>query len=78
MPSYLLLLTILTAGYLASCLFWPNRLCPRCAGTGRLVNASRTAARICAYCDGVGMYPRLGRRLLTAARRHRRNRRNRY
>jgi hypothetical protein len=76
--SLLLLGLVLAAGYAFSCVFWPNRLCPACEGSGRLVHPTASIARPCRRCRGGGTYPRLGRRVFDAWRRHRRNHRNRY
>jgi hypothetical protein len=65
----LLVLTIVTLGYLAACWLWPFVACRRCTGTGkRRALFGGNAFRLCRRCDGTGRQLRPGRRVLNYLR----------
>ncbi|MFE2869788.1 hypothetical protein [Embleya sp. NPDC059259] len=68
------LLLAAAAGYALVCRVAPWGHCRRCAGTGADLhhhppNTPPCGARRCRRCRGTGLRPRLGTRLLGAARR---------
>ena len=65
----LLILTVVTVGYLAACWLWPFVACRRCQGTGkRRALFGGKAFGICRRCDGTGRQLRPGRRALNYLR----------
>ncbi|MEV4136258.1 hypothetical protein AB0J72_29330 [Dactylosporangium sp. NPDC049742] len=73
----ILLLTIVTLGYLAACWLWPFVACRRCSGTGKRRALIGRAFGICHRCDGTGRQLRPGRRAINYLRTVRANDRNR-
>lgn len=65
-----LLLLVVTFGYILACAIWPYQPCPRCHGTGKLRAPFGRALRICGRCRGTGLRLRLGRRIWNHLRRH--------
>lgn len=59
-----LLIALLVAGYLASCLVWPWRSCPRCEGGKHRAGHKRGVWRDCRRCGGSGKRRRAGRYLI--------------
>lgn len=65
----LLLLLIVTLGYIGTCVIWPFKACWRCHGTGRLHSPLLLGAyRLCPHCDATGLRLRIGRRVWNAYR----------
>ncbi len=74
--ALLLLLAVVTLGYLVACRFWPYAACPRCSGAGKRRSLSGRAWRTCHRCHGSGARLRIGRRISNAlTQQHRRARR---
>lgn len=74
----LVILALITLGYLGSCKIWPFRACRACGGTGKLRSPLIRAIRLCPPCEGSGLRPRAGLKAWNAYRRlHRANRRHR-
>lgn len=67
-PALMILLVIVTLGYLGWCAVWPFRACRRCHGMGRFTGPMR-GIRLCRRCDGTGVRLRTGRRVWNAATR---------
>lgn len=61
--------TTVTLGYIAACVIWPFKPCPRCTGSGRRRSPSGHAWRHCRRCKGTGTRLRTGRRLYNTIRR---------
>ena len=60
----LLMLAVVTAGYLGTCALFPFRACPRCQGGGTRSNpVARATFRMCPRCEGTGRQVRPGRRV---------------
>ncbi|WP_249714084.1 hypothetical protein [Rhizomonospora bruguierae] len=57
----ILILTIVTLGYLTACMIRPFRRCRRCNGTGSRRSLILRAGRTCRRCDGHGEHLRTGR-----------------
>ncbi|HEX5115113.1 MAG TPA: hypothetical protein VFW65_07935 [Pseudonocardiaceae bacterium] len=66
--TILLLGTVITIGYLGSCVFWPFSACRRCGGYGH-VRGWLGGIRFCPACDGTGLRLRFGRRVINTFRR---------
>lgn len=64
----LLVVPIITLGYIASCALWPFKACPRCEGQGQIVGPFG-GIRLCRHCDATGLRLRLGRRAWNTLRR---------
>lgn len=69
----ILTLTVITVGYLLTCVAWPFGACRRCHGTGRRRSPLIRAYRICRRCDGTGLRLRIGRHLWNHLSRRYRN-----
>jgi hypothetical protein len=67
-----LLLTLLTVGYLLACAVWPYRPCSRCRGTGRVRSPLGRSLRLCRRCNATGLRLRAGRHIWNWLRRTRR------
>jgi hypothetical protein len=63
-----LTVTLITAGYLATCWIWPFGTCRRCHGTAKSRAPVGRAFRYCPRCDGSGCRIRAGRHLLNRLR----------
>ena len=61
--TLILLLLIVTIGYVGACAVWPFRACRHCDGIGKRRSPSGRAWRYCRHCDGTGGKLRLGRRI---------------
>lgn len=56
--------------YVAECIVWPFRPCPRCKGAGRhMAPWGSRAWRSCRRCRGTGARLRIGRRIWNLYRR---------
>ena len=64
----LLILTIVTLGYLLQCWLYPFVSCRRCGGTGRHRSPIGRAFRLCRHCDGDGRRLRPGRHVINYLR----------
>ncbi len=67
-PDLLLLLALITFGYVLVCAVWPYRPCRRCGGTGKL-HGGFGGIRYCPRCNHTGLRLRLGRHLYNLLRR---------
>jgi hypothetical protein len=61
--ALIILATIATASYAASCAWWPFAACPRCKGAGRHARKDGRVWRDCRRCRGSGRRLRIGRRI---------------
>lgn len=59
---------IASAGYAASCAWWPFARCLRCEGRGKHSRSDGKVWRPCRRCKGSGKRLRIGRRLWNKAR----------
>lgn len=60
---------IAIVGYLIACAIWPFAACRWCSGSGKKRSPSGRAWRPCRHCKATGARVRLGRQLVTVARR---------
>ncbi|MBV1851901.1 hypothetical protein [Catellatospora tritici] len=67
------LLTVVTLGYLLTCVLWPFGPCRTCDGTGKRRAPFGRAFRDCTRCKGTGRRLRTGRKLHNHLTRMRRN-----
>jgi hypothetical protein len=69
---FLLLVIVITLGYIWSCAVYPYRPCRSCRGVGHFRSPILRAIRLCRRCAGTGRTLRAGRRAYNAAVRVRR------
>jgi hypothetical protein len=63
-----LIVTIVAAGYLFTCLVWPFGTCRRCQGYGLRKAPLGSALRHCGRCHGTGYRVRIGRHVINHLR----------
>lgn len=63
-----LIVTIVAAVYLLTCLIWPFGKCRRCNGAGKFKSPLGKAYRHCGRCRGSGLRLRLGRHVINRLR----------
>jgi len=73
--AWILLATLTAVAYVAHCVIWPYRACPKCQGAGRFRSPSGKAWRYCNRCGGKGAQLRPGRRVWTHIKNANRDRR---
>ena len=62
--ALVLILAVLTFGYVSACITWPFKNCRRCDGNGkRAALFGGRAFRICRRCNGTGRRLRIGRKV---------------
>ncbi len=67
--TLILILIVVTLGYLGACVVWPFRACHRCDGAGKRRSPGGRSWRYCHHCHGTGGRLRLGRRAWNYLRR---------
>lgn len=67
--NLILIVLLVTAGYIVACVLWPFTACRVCEGQGKFRSPSGRAWRKCRRCKGTGTRIRRGRRLWTSLRR---------
>ena len=63
-----LIVTVVVAFYLFTCLVWPFGKCRRCKGVGKFKSPFGKAYRHCGKCKGSGLRVRLGRHVINHMR----------
>ena len=67
--ALILVLVIVTVGYVGACAAWPFGACRRCGGAGKRRSPTGRAWRYCHHCKGTGGRLRIGRRAWNYLRR---------
>ncbi|MEV4267790.1 hypothetical protein [Kribbella sp. NPDC049584] len=66
--TVVLIVTVVVAFYLLTCLVWPFGKCRRCKGVGKFRSPFGKAFRHCGKCEGSGLRVRLGRHVINHMR----------
>lgn len=61
--SFILIVTLVTAIYIAECAWWPFQKHPKCKGTGKRLSPDGKSWGVCKGCKGSGRRLRTGRKV---------------